>query len=310
MKRFFWGLIIIAVGVAFLLRQMGILPFDIGDIISIFWPVILILFGIEGLIGYKDAGSYNWWSWLTLGLGIYFLGRNLGMLHFSIGEIIPYAIPAVIILFGLSMIFRPQGKQQGPAKEEWQAYPPASNIPPAPPLHPDPTKPGAGDFSDMDPYGSDVKRSTYEEKYRSGASSPKHERVEWWNHDAGVQTRSGFIGDIHLGQDYWELKPMNISHFIGDTVLDLTKAQIPYGETKLTISSFIGDVKIFLPNDYEVGVHVVSSAFIGDSTILDRKEGGIFRNSNIETPAYHDCEKKIRLVVSTFIGDVRVTKVG
>ena len=29
---------------------------------------------------------------------------------------------------------------------------------------------------------------------------------------------------------------MNISHFIGDTVLDLTKAQIPAGETRLHIS--------------------------------------------------------------------------
>ncbi len=106
------------------------------------------------------------------------------------------------------------------------------------------------------------------------------------------------------------LSRWNISHFIGDTVLDLTKAQIPAGETRVHISSFIGDVKVFLPNDFEVGIHVVSSAFIGDVAVLDHKEGGIFKNMNIETPFYQDTDKKVTLVVSTFIGDVRVTKVG
>ena len=79
---------------------------------------------------------------------------------------------------------------------------------------------------------------------------------------------------------------MNISHFIGDTVLDLTKAQILPGETVINISSFIGDVKIYLPNDYEIGVQVVSSAFVGDVAVLEQKEGGIFKNIDVETPYF------------------------
>ena len=88
-----------------------------------------------------------------------------------------------------------------------------------------------------------IERRAYRHYHRH---SHRKDRVEWWNHDPNVQTRSGFIGDIYLGHDYWELKPMNISHFIGDTVLDLTKAQILPGETVINISSFIGDVKIYL----------------------------------------------------------------
>lgn len=41
--------------------------------------------------------------------------------------------------------------------------------------------------------------------------------------------KSAFIGDLYMGQEVFSLKPMNISAFIGDTVIDLTKAQIPYG---------------------------------------------------------------------------------
>src|SRR5690606_2058578 len=50
-----------------------------------------------------------------------------------------------------------------------------------------------------------------------------------WSHSRSgkVQHKSNFIGDLHVSQDYWELTPMNISHFIGDTELDLTRAVIP-----------------------------------------------------------------------------------
>ncbi|WP_233567649.1 cell wall-active antibiotics response protein LiaF [Cohnella faecalis] len=85
---------------------------------------------------------------------------------------------------------------------------------------------------------------------------------------------------------------MNISMFIGDTTIDLTKAQIPSGETKLYISSFIGDVKVFVPNDANIGVQVVSSCLIGDVSILDQKRGGLFNQTTVETLSYQDTEKK------------------
>jgi len=103
---------------------------------------------------------------------------------------------------------------------------------------------------------------------------------------------------------------MNISLFIGDTVLDLTKAQIPYGETRINISSFIGDVKVFVPNDRDLGLSVISSSFIGDTKVYERHEGGFFKHVKFETPYYHEADKRIRLNVSSFIGDVRIVKVG
>ena len=87
-------------------------------------------------------------------------------------------------------------------------------------------------------------------------------------------------------------------------------AQIPPGETKITISSFIGDVKVYVPNDFELGVKVVSSAFIGDVKVLGQKEGGLFTNVGSQSPRYSESDRRIKLIVSTFIGDTRVTKVG
>jgi Predicted membrane protein len=346
-SRILWGLFIVAIGAGFLLNQLGFVTLDIGDIVSTFWPVFLIVAGFNNLLNNRHGGS-AFGAGILIMLGFIFLGRNLDWFDWSIGDIIRFVGPVALILFGLNMVFRPRGSSRHHHKSEhrddWQAYRPGGYVPPAPPLHPDPTNvTGDASFDEtVDPQQSvppvppfrpnlskheqhiEMKRQLRHEKieerreklqmhrdrFEEKMASNKWERVEWWENNPNAQNRSGFIGDIHIGNDHWELKPLNISHFIGDTVIDLTKAHIPFGETRITISSFIGDVKIYLPNDYEVGIHVVSSAFIGDARVLDMKDSRLFRNMDVETPAYRDTDKKIKLVCSTFIGDVRVTKVG
>jgi len=336
---------IAALGAGFLLKQLGIIEFDIGDIVSTFWPVFVIFAGLNGLLFSRHGGG-TLWGGIVICIGFIFLGRNLSWFEWSVGDIFRFAGPVVLILFGLNMIFKPrrQGRRDYDGHDDWQSYKPGGYVPPAPPLHPDPTAYGP-DGSETPPPPPPAPEASTRAGEGHGAFRPdlnkghskhhwrdmnramreqmrdmrrqehrKHhnpwERVEWWDNNPNAQNRSGFIGDIHIGQDHWELKPLNISHFIGDTVLDLTKANIPSGETKITISSFIGDVKIYLPNDYEVGIHVVSNAFIGDARVLDMRDSRMFRSMDFETPYYKETEKKIKLVCSTFIGDVRVTKVG
>ncbi len=385
LSRLLTGLIVIGIGVTVLLTQTGHINMSIGELISSFWPVILIAVGLKQVIAQEYQGS-GWWGLLTIGIGVVFLGRNFGYVDWSIGDIIRYIIPIVIIVAGLRMLFRPRTSTSKHRQEQWQHYRPYKNeeplnterehpVPPAPPLHPDPTKPKQDEqkdeyqgsnreyeasskkqkpdnwdwqeghtdyeassnhaeyerqfYTDKRHYKEQYKehyKEQYKEHYKEQARQMKeeyrHERREhrrhryhdnrgWWDHsNPNTQHRSGFIGDIHIGEDYWELKPLNISHFIGDTVLDLTKAHVPETETKIHISSFIGDVKVYVPNDYDIAVQVVSNAFIGDAKVLGQREGGIFTNVNIETPYYHEAEKRIKIIVSTFIGDVRVTKVG
>ncbi|PZD94321.1 cell wall-active antibiotics response protein [Paenibacillus sambharensis] len=334
-NRLFWGLFIAGLGVLFLLKQTGFFPgLELGSLIGKFWPGILILLGLQSIIDERKHGG-GWWGSVLLVLGCYFLARNFGLIGLSIGDLIRVGWPVILIVVGINMIFKPGRGSRDRTDEDWKAYPDykaEAPVPPAPPLHPDPLakkdfeeENGAQGYNQGVPPHPDELNGQYGSSREKGYRDHGHqhsmghnqrkqrdagERVEWWDSNPKTQTRSGFIGDIHLGQDYWELKPMNISHFIGDTVIDLTKAQIAPGETKITVSSFIGDVKVFVPNDYEIGVQVVSSSFIGDAKVLDRKEGGIFSHMNIETPHYHECDKRIRLVVSSFIGDVRVTKVG
>ena len=229
----------------FYLRQTGHVDFTLGDLISTYWPAILIVLGIKKLLSSRSG----WWGAILVLIGFIFLSRNLDWIGWSIGQFMPYLIPIVIIVVGFRMIWKPRSRHQTPPSNDWKSYssyPDNSTVPPAPPLHPDPTQ------SESQPDQSEGNSIPSHKKYYEQGKRHSKEHVEWWNHsDPNAQTRSGFIGDIYLGHDYWELKPMNISHFIGDTVLDLTKAQVPFGETKINISSFIGDVKVYVPNDYE-----------------------------------------------------------
>ncbi|AHV96566.1 cell wall-active antibiotics response protein LiaF [Paenibacillus sabinae] len=133
-----------------------------------------------------------------------------------------------------------------------------------------------------------------------------------WTHDGDKETtnRSTFIGDIHMGREHFQLKNTNISQFIGDTVLDLTNAQIPYGETKINLSAFIGDLKVYIPDDMDLGISVNSSSFIGDMEVLEQSRSGFMSSVQCKTPYYKEAGKKIRINVSAFIGDIKVKTVG
>jgi len=184
------------------------------------------------------------------------------------------------------------------------------------------------DFDPDDPFDDNPKdrykhyKKRYREQkkqYREMRQEARHQHRhhhrhhgEWdgHDHDGGKINRSSFIGDIHLGRDYFQLKPTNLSQFIGDTVLDLTNAHIPYGETKINISAFIGDIKVYVPDDTDLGISIHTSSFIGDMSVLNESRSGFMSNVQMKTPFYKEARKKIRIHVSAFIGDIKVNKVG
>jgi lia operon protein LiaF len=322
-NRIVIGLMLVAVGLLFMLNQIGLIThFDYGYIFSTYWPVFIIYFGLAGMFSRRKhewGGSYVW-NVFTILVGCFFLLRNLEVEGFTFENISKFIVPVAIILVGVSMMFRSPGRRR--RMDEWGDVPPPPPPPPPPPAPPrasfdhpmTPHTVGDPAAESVPPFGPD------DANLKEGGTPLEHIHVtdhhHRWEHRHhrmardGVLNRSNFIGDIHLGQDYWQLTPVEVSHFIGDTVIDLTTASIPYGETKIEVSSFIGDVKLYVPNDFDVELAVESNVFIGDIKVLDRREGGLFKHMTLETPGYRDAGKKIRIVANMFIGDVKVQKVG
>ncbi|MFC7681120.1 cell wall-active antibiotics response protein LiaF [Paenibacillus sp. GCM10028914] len=340
------GLLLIGVGVYFILQQMGIIDVSLGHLISTFWPVILIWVGLQGLINRPDLSGALWGSVVPLIIGVYFLGRNLDFIDFSFRELVKYSVPLLLIGFGLTVIFKPKNqKPPGPPihskREEYVTVEDSPEVPEATNLESsldEMFERTFGKKTDLEQENKPEPELIREESRRKESEDPwkvrwkdnwnehKHEHKHEHNHEHTHKHRHGghgqgwgqgetvnksaFIGDVHMGNDYFTLKPTNISQFIGDTVLDLTKAQIPYGETKINISAFIGDVKVFVPNDSDLGVYVSTNSFIGDMSVLGEKRSGFMSNADLESPHYRETGKKLRIHISVFIGDVKVNKVG
>jgi len=306
--RFIGGLLLIGLGVLFLLNQMGMTDISIGYLFSTYWPIILILAGLASLANGNRRGGGLFGSLILLLLGGYFQGRNLGLITLDPGEFFKYFFPVLLIVGGLLVLFKPRDSRRRHRHDEFPPPPGPLNPPPPPPnFHPE----------EMESPLDSIFGSLEKEEFKKEAKpQDKHAKYGHYHDDQAPRARgevinkSGFIGDVHLGQDYFQLRPMNISHFIGDTIIDLTKAQIPYGETKINISSFIGDVKVFIPGDMDIGIVAISNAFIGDLKVLKQKQGGFMSSVQAETPYYGEASKKIKLVVSVFVGDVKVNMVG
>ncbi|MCM3338047.1 cell wall-active antibiotics response protein LiaF [Paenibacillus sp. MER TA 81-3] len=329
--RWIGGLVLIAIGVFFMLNQLGFIDMNIGELFRTYWPLILIVTGLNALL----HGGF--WGLILLGIGGYFQLTNLGYLYMSPGEFFKLLFPLIIVLVGVSMLFKPRKHvdkwKNKKKKGDWNdgnwggGYDPHYSEPQ--PLDDDFDKKFNKEFNkDFD---KDFNNNDFNKGFNKDFNKDYDKNMDYDPSMKGEPSysgsippppmgssrgkrrtvnKSGFIGDIHLGSDYWELEPMNISHFIGDTVLDLTKAQVPYGETKVTVSSFIGDVKVYVPNDMDLGVVVTSSSFLGDVKVFGREKDGFINNLQVETPYFYEAGKKVRIVVSTFIGDVKVMRVG
>ena len=111
--RLFWGFILILLGAGLLLDQTGYIVF--GDIISLYWPSILILVGIVGLF---ERRSSKVWNSILIIFGVLMQMKRLDYIHVDIFRLL---FPIILIVAGISVIFN-QGvrKHSSPVEpEKW-----------------------------------------------------------------------------------------------------------------------------------------------------------------------------------------------
>ena len=128
--------------------------------------------------------------------------------------------------------------------------------------------------------------------------------------DYGVEIskqNSAFISEINRN-GRWLVENESFSAFISDMTLDLSDADIPKGETVFTLSGFIGDITIRVPDD--VAVMLNSSSFISDVSAPGTKEGGVLGPSKVIGDGYGMADRRIRIEASYFISDITVQTSG
>ncbi len=115
-------------------------------------------------------------------------------------------------------------------------------------------------------------------------------------------------GDVEItfdGGDVFRRHRMrNEGHLIGDIRLDLSQEQIPEGETPYDVSALIGDITILVPQD--IAVSVDADVSVGDLNIFGRREDGIGRHIQYESPGYAEATRKVKIHAHLMVGDITV----
>ena len=119
----------------------------------------------------------------------------------------------------------------------------------------------------------------------------------------GAMSTFRFIGDFQRTGP-WRVTDEEISHFVGDVVLDMAQAEIVPGETHLQINGFVGDVTLLVPAG--VGVSLGVSSFVSDVNFFGQRHSAIFTPADLATPNYSTAERRLRVQCNYFVMDIRV----
>jgi hypothetical protein len=95
----FFPLLLIAIGLIFLLKTIGMLEGDLLDTVLKLWPILLILVGMDGI--YKREGVAT--GVPLIGIGVIFLLANYGYLSVNIWQMMFTLWPLVLIAIGFDI---------------------------------------------------------------------------------------------------------------------------------------------------------------------------------------------------------------
>ena len=97
---FVWPIILIAVGVIFLLSNLGLLGDDVWSMVWRLWPVFFIAIGLDSLFRRKEIVG----PVFMIGLGCVFLLSSLGLLGWGAWDVLWRLWPLLLVAVGIEII--------------------------------------------------------------------------------------------------------------------------------------------------------------------------------------------------------------
>ena len=216
-------------------------------------------------------------------LGLLFLGRTMDLFHFDAGDFFRIIIPLGIIALGFWLIVRKRHKEAMTDEQSFQyTY---STDPGNPP--------------------NSSRATGSQQSYASGAAQQQAETAGF-----GATSRTRYaktFGDMFIDCVGVNMENVEVSSSFGDIEIKVHGAVLSPGLNRLIVSGFLGDIRVLIPANMAVMIHVNSTA--GDAEALTKRVSGFGNTIEAQTPDYATAEKKLFIAINTFIGDVRVLQV-
>ena len=111
------------------------------------------------------------------------------------------------------------------------------------------------------------------------------------------------IGHVRSGEG-WKVNDAVIQTVLGDINLDLRDAELPEGDTELTLLCWVGAIGVRAPRG--IGLDVTAQVILGTIDALGRHEEGMIRDIHMQTPDFDAHARRLRLRLSSVIGEIAV----
>ena len=111
------------------------------------------------------------------------------------------------------------------------------------------------------------------------------------------------LGDLR-NTGSWEVTQHEVWWFVGSNRLDFTDAVFPEGDGVIKIYGFVNDITIIVPDD--VGLEVISTAFVNDYHGLHAKQERFLSTLEEQTPNYLSADKRVHVQSFAFVAEIKV----
>lgn len=105
----------------------------------------------------------------------------------------------------------------------------------------------------------------------------------------------------------YDLDDLDFQFGLGDVSLDFSNTLIPEGETVIMIRGLVGRIQIAIP--YDIDLSIQASSLVGRLHILGESEQFFNTTQKHRTKDYATASRKMRIIVSTIVGDIEVKNI-
>jgi len=140
----------------------------------------------------------------------------------------------------------------------------------------------------------------------------KGEKIEF-NFETGfkgskLNKRKLWFGEAIYGiGEAWQLDDLQIWHGIGESTINLSSAIIPEREVIIELTGIVGEVKVLVPQDLAIKVNVDVS--VGEVTVFNHNQSGTSRFISYVSEDYDQVVRKVNLLISLKVGEIKVKRV-
>ena len=115
-----------------------------------------------------------------------------------------------------------------------------------------------------------------------------------------------FIGSLKTDLSDEEIGDIDLSIFIGELRVDLTRSRFKQGENNLHVSMGIGETIVLVPSD--IPVRLSSHLFAGELYFDDKRSAGIFPRLEHSDDGYESAERRLHVLLAGFVGEMTIRK--